>query len=411
MQFGLIGKTLKHSYSVEIHNMIADYDYRLLEISESELPDFFKKREFSGINVTIPYKEKIFPFLNELSETVRYTGAVNTVLNRNGRLIGDNTDFYGMLSLIKHSGITLKGKKVLILGTGGTSKTARAVAQHLDAAEIIFVSRTKKEDSITYCEAIRNYSDAQIIINTTPLGMFPNSDGLPIGVDIFTELDGVIDVIYNPIRTNLVLDAQEKGILAEGGLYMLVAQAVYASSLFLDAKPDESLIDLTYRKIKNEKGNIVLIGMPSSGKTTLGKMLSKALNKDFYDSDAEIVKKTGLSIPEIFQKYGEAEFRHVEKLVVSELSKKSGAVIATGGGAVLNSQNVRSLKQNGVFIFLNRPFELLTPTADRPLSKSRDALKKLFDERFPIYKNVADIEIQADKSPELILDEIKKELI
>ena len=411
MQFGLIGKTLKHSYSVEIHNMIADYDYELLEISESELPDFFKKREFSGINVTIPYKEKIFPFLNELSETVRYTGAVNTVLNRNGRLLGDNTDFYGMLSLIKHSGINLKGKKVLILGTGGTSKTARAVAQHLDAAEIIFVSRTKKEDSITYCEAIRNHSDAQIIINTTPSGMFPNSDGLPIGTDIFTELDGVIDVIYNPIRTNLVLDAQEKGILAEGGLYMLVAQAVYASSLFLDTEPNESLIDLTYRKIKNEKGNIVLIGMPSSGKTTIGKMLSKALNKDFYDSDAEIVKKTGHSIPEIFQKYGEAEFRHIEKVVAQELSKKSGAVIATGGGAVLNSQNVRSLKQNGVFIFLNRPFELLTPTADRPLSKSRDALKKLFDERFPIYKNIADIEIQADKSPELILDEVKKELI
>lgn len=411
MQFGLIGKTLKHSYSVEIHNQIADYNYELLELSETELSDFLKKRDFCGINVTIPYKEKVIPFLDEISDIAKNIGAVNTVINKNGKLIGDNTDFYGMLSLIKHIGITVKNKKVLILGTGGTSKTAFAVARHLGAGEIIFVSRTKKDGSLTFEEAEKNHCDAQIIINTTPAGMFPDLDGFPIEIDAFNELDGVIDAVYNPLRTNLVLDAQEKGILAEGGLYMLVAQAVYASSLFLDTKPKENLIDLAYKTIKKQKENIVLIGMPSAGKTTIGKLLGKALKKDFYDSDIEISKKIGISIPEFFQKCGEAKFREIERDVIRSLSEKSGSVIATGGGAVLDFKNVRSLKRNGVIIFLNRPFELLTPTSDRPLSSERDALKKLFNERFSIYKNAADIEILADKSPEFVLDTIQKELI
>ena len=411
MQFGLIGKTLGHSYSEEIHKRIADYKYELLELPESELSDFFKKRDFCGINVTIPYKQSVIPFLDDISEVARKIGAVNTVINKNGKLIGDNTDFYGMLSLIKHSGITLTNKKVLILGTGGTSKTAFAVCMHLGAKEAVFVSRRQQEGSITFEDAKKKHLDAQIIINTTPLGMFPETDGLPIQISDFNALSGVIDAVYNPLRTNLVLDAQEKGILAEGGLYMLSAQAVFASSLFLGKNPNESLIDSAYKSVKAEKENIILTGMPSAGKTTLGEMLGSDLKKDFFDSDIEITKKIGMSIPQFFEKYGEAKFREIEKEVISELSKKSGVVIATGGGAVLNSQNVRSLKRNGKIIFLNRPFNLLTPTQDRPLSTERDALKKLYNERFSIYKNSCDIEILADKTPEQVLYEIKKELI
>lgn len=411
MQFGLIGKRLSHSYSPEIHGKIADYNYELLEISEDKLCDFFKKRDFCGINVTIPYKEAVIPMLDELSDTAKKIGAVNTVVNRNGKLIGYNTDYYGMLALIRHLGISADGKKVLILGTGGTSKTAYAVFKSLNAREIIFVSRAKKIGSVTYSEACEFHSDAQIILNTTPAGMFPKSDETPINIDAFPNLEGVIDAIYNPLCTNLVLNAKKRNISAEGGLYMLSAQAVYASSLFLGIPADDKKIELAYKFVKSQKENIVLIGMPSCGKTTLGKLLADRLEKDFFDSDDEIVKKIGMPIPEFFEKYGEKEFRKIEKETISCLSDKSGCVIATGGGAVLDKQNVQSLKRNGKIVFLNRPKELLTPTSDRPLSNERDALYKLFDERFDIYKASADIEILADKSPEYVLNDILKELI
>lgn len=411
MQFGLIGKSLPHSYSAEIHSIIADYNYELSEIQEDKLREFMEKREFCGINVTIPYKEAVIPFLDEISGVAEKIGAVNTVLNKNGRLIGYNTDFYGMLSLIKRTGIAVEGKKVLILGTGGTSKTAYAVAESLDAKEIILVSRTEKENAVTYAEAYKLHSDAEVIINTTPSGMFPNYNGIPVNLDAFHSLKGVIDAVYNPLRTNLVLEAQEKGILAEGGLYMLSAQAVCAASLFSGKDINASLTELAYKKVKLQKENIVLIGMPSCGKTTMGKLIAKRLGKDFFDSDDEIIKIIGVSIPEFFQKYGETKFREIEREVIADLSQKSGAVIATGGGAVLDCRNVRNLKRNGELIFLNRPFELLTPTADRPLSSRHDTLKRLFDERFPLYRQSADIEILSDKSPDLILEAILKELI
>ena len=411
MNFGLIGKTLSHSYSAEIHKSIGDYDYELLEIPENELSAFFKKRDFRGINVTIPYKEAVMPFLDEISDTAKKIGAVNTVINSNGRLIGYNTDFYGMLSLIKHAGIDISGKKVLILGTGGTSKTAFAVAEHLGAREIIFVSRTKKANAVTFGEAYALHNDAQIILNTTPLGMFPNSDGTPINIDAFNSLEGVTDAVYNPLRTNLVLDAKEKGIKAEGGLYMLSAQAVYASSLFTGVAADGKLIESAYASVKKQKENIVLTGMPSSGKTTVGKILSKALKREFFDSDTEIENKTGISIPEFFKKYGEAKFREEEKAVIAGLSEKSGCVIATGGGAVLDTKNVRALKRNGKVIFLNRPLALLTPTSNRPLSSERASLEKLFGERYSIYKSAADIELIADRRLEDACEEILKELI
>ena len=411
MQFGLIGKHLSHSYSVEIHNIIADYDYELFELSEDELSDFFKKRDFRGINVTIPYKEAVIPYLDEISDTAKKIGAVNTVINRHGRLFGYNTDFYGMRALIKHTGLNLDGKKVLILGTGGTSKTAFAVAESLGAKDIIFVSRTKKTGAVTFSEVYDFHNDAQIIINTTPCGMFPNVDGTPIMIDSFSDLEGIIDAVYNPLRTNLVLDGKSRNILAEGGLYMLSAQAVYASKLFLDKVAEDDLIDFAFKSVKKQKENIVLIGMPSCGKTTIGKMLSDALGKDFFDSDFEITERIGITIPEFFKRYGEKKFREIEKEVIASLSKKSDSIISTGGGAILDPENVRALKRNGTLIFLNRPLELLTPTADRPLSSEHSALKRLFDERYPLYRAAADLEILADKSPESVLNSILKELI
>lgn len=410
MQFGLIGKSLSHSYSAEIHRRIADYDYELLEISENELAHFLKKRDFQGINVTIPYKEAVIPFLDGISKTAEKIGAVNTIVNKNGRLFGYNTDFAGMRALFEHTNISASGKKAAILGTGGTSKTAFAVLKSLGAGEIIFVSRTAKPNSVTYEELYEKHSNVQIIVNTTPSGMFPNADTAPISIDGFSRLEGVVDAVYNPLRTNLVLNARERNIPASGGLYMLAAQAVYACELFTDTKQDKSKIKEAYEYVKRQKENIVLIGMPSSGKTTVGKLLSNAICRDFFDSDEEILKIIKMPIREFFEKYGEEKFRSIEKEVISSLSQKSAIVIATGGGAVLDSKNVTALKRNGKMIFLNRSPENLTPTKDRPLSSERASLIKMFSARYPIYKSVADTVISADGTPQSVLDTILKEL-
>ena len=411
MQFGLIGEHLSHSYSAEIHKLIGNYSYEILEIPENKLADFMKKRDFQGINVTIPYKEAVIPFLDKISDTAKKIGAVNTVINENGRLIGHNTDFLGMKSLILHSGIDLKNKKVAILGTGGTSKTAFAVSESLGASEIILVSRSEKPQAVTFEDFYKNNTDTQIIINTTPVGMFPNSDKTPVSLDAFANLGGVIDAIYNPLRTNLVLDAKDRNILSTGGLYMLSAQAVYAASYFMEKEPKEELITSAYSAVKKQKENIVLIGMPSSGKSTVGRLLARELKKDFFDSDAEILERIKMPIRDFFAKFGEAEFRKIEKGVIGELSQKSGAVIATGGGVILDSDNIRALKRNGTLIFLNRALGNLLPTSDRPLSSDFAALEKIFNKRYPIYKCAADIEITADCDIETVTQNILKELV
>lgn len=411
MQYGLIGKSLPHSYSAEIHKVIADYDYKLLEIPENELCEFLKKRDFLGINVTIPYKETVIPYLDEISENAKKIGAVNTVINKNGKLFGYNTDFDGLKALILKNGIKIPEKKVAILGTGGTSKTAYCVSKELGAREIIFVSRSLKPNAVTFSELYEKHTDIEIIINTTPSGMFPNVEKTPVYLDKFHSLQGVIDVVYNPIRTNLVLDAQKRGIPSEGGLYMLSAQAVYACSHFTGKNIDESAIDTAFNAVKSQKENIVLTGMPSCGKSTIGKLLSGTLKKDFFDSDEEIIKKIKMPISDFFKRYGEAEFRKIEKDVISSLSQKSGAVIATGGGAVLDSANVQALKRNGKIIFLNRAIENLIATEDRPLSSNFEALNDMFSKRYPIYKKSADIEILADAAPNDVAAAILKELI
>ncbi len=395
MKYGCIGEHLRHSFSKEIHNSLADYEYELKEIPQNKLCEFMTKRDFEAINVTIPYKEAVIPYLYYIDENAKEIGAVNTIVNKDGKLYGYNTDFYGMSMLIAHAGLDLHGKKVAILGTGGTSKTAKAVAKSLLAKEVITVSRNKKDETVTYEELYEKHSDADIIINTTPLGMFPDSFAKPVDIAKFTKLSGVIDAVYNPLKTGLICDAKKKGIIAEGGLYMLVAQAVRASEIFLDKTYDGKVPGLVFDKIKKSKENIVLIGMPSSGKSTVGKEIAKRLGRTFIDTDMLIEEKMGISISEIFGEMGEEKFRSIESEVIKEISEYTGVVIATGGGAILKEENISALSQNGRIYFLDRPLKLLLPTSDRPLTSTKEALLKKYNERYSIYERSADVKIDA----------------
>lgn len=410
MKYGLIGERLGHSYSCEIHGAIADYQYELKELRPDELDGFMRQRSFNAINVTIPYKQSVIPYLDEISDRARLIGAVNTVVNRNGRLYGDNTDFAGMAALAQRMGIDFKGRKVLILGTGGTSKTAHAVAQSHGAAQVLHVSRRGGEGLISYEEAVQKHSDAQVIINTTPVGMYPDTGKTPIDISAFPALEGVLDAIYHPLRTNLVLDAQSRDIPASGGLYMLSAQAVYASAVFLDKELEPELIEKAYKLVKADKQNIVLVGMPSSGKTTVGKIIAQKTGKTFEDTDETIVSIIGMPIAQFFAEQGEAAFRELESRVIAEAAEKGGRVIATGGGAVLRPENVRAMRRDGTVVFIDRALEKLITTDDRPLSSNRAALEKLFETRYDIYKNSADLHADGNGTPEEVAEAILKEL-
>lgn len=410
MKYGLLGEKLGHSFSKEIHARLADYEYELRELNAEELDALFRKKDFEAVNVTIPYKQTVIPYLDEISERAKTIGAVNAVVNRSGKLFGDNTDFAGMRALALHAGADMKNKKVLVLGTGGTSKTARAVAKDLGAREVLRVSRTKKEDAVTYEEAAEKHSDAQIIINTTPVGMFPKTNASPIALSAFTKLEAVLDAIFNPLRTELVLTAQERGITASGGLYMLVAQAVYASALFLNKEADEKKTDEVYKEILNEKRNIFLIGMPSSGKSSVGKKLAEMAGKEFEDTDEMLVKRFGEPIADYIRKNGEKAFRDAESEVIAEAAKERGKMIATGGGAILRKENVREMKRNGVTVFLDRDLSLLTATSDRPLSSTKEALERLYNERFPIYEKAADVTVKSNDEIGAVAQAVRKEL-
>ena len=303
-KYGCIGKKLTHSFSKEIHARLADYKYELIELNEDEIEAFFSKKEFSAINVTIPYKQTVIPYLYSMSDVAKRIGAVNTIVNKDGRLYGYNTDYYGMKALIDKIGIELKNKKVLILGTGGTSKTASVLAEDMGASEILIVSRTASELYITYDDAVNNHSDAEVIINTTPSGMYPDCDSEPIDISVFKNLKGVVDAIYNPLCTNLVLYAKAKGIKAEGGLYMLVMQAVTAVEKFLDISIDRQTADKVYASMLASKENIVLTGMPGSGKSTVGKLIHID-GFEFFDTDEEIEKRCGCSIKQLINEKGE----------------------------------------------------------------------------------------------------------
>ena len=408
MKYGLIGERLSHSFSKDIHGKLADYNYELCEIQRDELDTFMKKRDFLGINVTIPYKSAVIPYLDYIDGSAKEIGAVNTVVKRGDKLYGYNTDYYGMLALCSHAGVSLADKRVAILGTGGTSRTALCAARNSGAKSIIRVSRTAKDGAVSYEDFYKNHRDTEVIINTTPVGMSPNIFDTPVSLSGFDCLSGVIDAIYNPLRTPLIMSAKGLGISASGGLYMVVAQAVRASEIFLDTKYPDGIIEEIYRSMLKEKESIVLTGMPGAGKSTVGRLLSERLGRKFVDTDALIEEHAGKSITEIFENHGEEYFRDLESSVIAEVSGMCGAVISVGGGAVLRGKNLSALKENGRLYFIDRPLSALIPTDDRPLAKSREAIEKRYKERYGIYIGTADCKIDADCDADGVRERIER---
>ncbi len=410
MEYGCIGARLRHSFSVEIHNRISDYKYELKEVSENDLESFFGKRDFKAINVTIPYKTEIIKYLDFISDISKKCGAVNTVVNNKGVLYGYNTDYFGLKALIEKNGVDLKNKKVAILGSGGTSKTAYVLCFESGASEIFTVSRTPENSQISYNDLYTKHSDIDVIINTTPCGMYPDIYKSAVNLDVFNRLSAVIDAVYNPLRSKLVIDAEKKGITAEGGLYMLVSQAVFSYEKFFGKSAEKNLINNIYNDLLNEKENIVFIGMPGCGKSTVGEKLSVILNKNFFDTDTIIENETGLSVSEIFKNCGEDFFRKKENEIVFKLSSQTGSVISTGGGVVLNEKNIEVLKENGIIIYLDRNISDITPTLTRPLSFDSSSLNVIYESRKDLYKKYADIKVSDFSSVEATVNEVKRKL-
>ena len=393
MRYGLIGEKLPHSYSKTIHTLLGRYEYELCPMSEEEMRAFMTAADFDGINVTIPYKEKVIPYLYHIDEGARRIGAVNTVVNRGGKLYGYNTDCFGAEDTLRRAGFDPDGKKVAVLGTGGTSKTAAYVCRKLGAG-VVCVSRTPDAGSIGYGELEAYGPD--FIVNATPVGMYPKTGRSPVPPEALYGVSGVFDVIYNPLRTSLMLDAQERGIPAAGGLYMLVSQAMRAAELFTGEPVSDKETEAVYKTLLSRTENIVLTGMPGSGKTSVGKALAEKTGRAFYDTDALIAEKAG-PVPDYIRAHGEAAFRDLESAVIAELVFDTrGAVIATGGGAVLRAENVRRLKENGRIFYLLRDIEKIVPDETRPLSSDREALRRRFEERKEIYESTADTAIDCN---------------
>ena len=396
MDYGLIGEKLGHSYSKLIHEKFGFYTYELKEIPRDELDAFMRAKDFKGINVTIPYKQDVIKYLDYVDDKARTIGAVNTVVNKDGKLYGYNTDYFGLKTLLDCNEFDLKNKKVLILGTGGTSKTAYAVCEDSGASFLCKVSRSAKDGALSYEDVYEKHSDASYIVNTTPAGMYPNLDGMPVDLRRFTNLEGVADVIYNPLRTRLIEEAEELEIKNCSGLRMLVYQAVAACEFFIGKKPYDNVSESIITELVNENENIVLTGMPGSGKSTIGKELSASLKKEFIDTDALIVEREKREISDIFATDGETYFRNVEKEVIKEVSLRKNVIISTGGGCILNPENIKNLKANGRIFFLDRKPEDLVPTDDRPLANEKSKIMKLYEDRLPIYQRTADYIIKGE---------------
>ena len=399
MKYGLIGKTLVHSYSKEIHESLGKYEYNLYSLTPEEMPDFVKAHAFGGLNVTIPYKKDVIPLCDEVSELASCIGAVNTLYKKNGRLTGHNTDYEGFLYNAQRSGISFDGRTVLILGTGGTSLMARKAASDQGASKIYIASRSAKTSDpgstliaqLTYDELPRIADTVEIIVNTTPVGTFPNNMQSIITLSDYPKCEAVIDVIYNPFRTKLLLGAEKLGLKTANGLPMLVAQATAAAGYFLGTPgaftgENERIITAMQKQMRN----IVLIGMPGCGKSTIGEHISSLTGKELVDMDEEIIRRAGMTIPEIFDRYGEKHFRDIESEVASDLGRQRGLVIATGGGAVLRPENVAALRQNAYVIHISRPVSSL-PTDGRPLSKDLTTLMDMEKARMPLYEAASDM--------------------
>lgn len=390
MRCGLLGKKLGHSYSPQIHGYLADYSYELFERDPDQLEHFLKNENFTGLNVTIPYKKAVISYCHELSPRAEVLGAVNTVVRQpDGTLIGHNTDYFGFQSMVSKSGLDVSCKKVLVLGSGGASATAIAVLKEL-GAQVIVISRTG-EDNYTN---LAKHHDAAVIVNTTPVGMYPNAQESPVCLDSFPQLEGVLDVVYNPSNTALLQQAEKRALITQNGLWMLVAQAKESAEWFTGRSISDDVIPAIHKTLQQQMKNLILIGMPGSGKSTIGTLLAKRLNRVYIDADTEIVKRAGCSIPEIFSAFGEEGFRKIETQVLCELGKSSGLVIATGGGCVTREENYPLLHCNGTIIQLCRDIHQL-PTEGRPLSQA-GRLEDMYHIRKPMYEAFADYSVNND---------------
>ncbi len=383
MNCGLLGRKLGHSYSPAIHAQLGSYSYSLFEVEPEELADFLKNGDFTGLNVTMPYKKAVIPYLDAISETAQRLGAVNTIVKQNGRLVGHNTDYFGFTYLLRQSGLAVSGKKALVLGSGGASQVACAVLREM-GARVIVISRSGEN----HYQNLQLHNDAELLVNTTPAGMYPHNGDTLLDLAQFPHLSGVVDVIYNPRRTALLMQAEALGIPGFGGLPMLVAQAWEASQWFTGTSLPEDSIKTVAAALNNATENIIFIGMPGCGKSAVGALVAQKLGKPFLDADKVLEKKAGMSIPEIFERFGEAYFRNLETQTLEELGKQSGLVIACGGGAVTRTENYPLLHQNGRILWLQRPVGLL-PTDGRPLSRNTD-LQQLYEARHPMYAAFAD---------------------
>ena len=403
MKFGLLGRKLGHSYSPKIFDLMGGYEYLLHEREPEGIEDLLRNEPFDGLNVTIPYKKDVVPYLDEVDELALRLGSVNTIVKRNGHLAGHNSDYFGFLSMVRRSGLEPAGKKVLVLGSGGASVTVRAVLEDL-RAHVVIISRSGENNY----QNLHLHQDARIIVNTTPVGMYPNTGEAPLDVRQFPELEGVLDLIYNPARTKLLLDCEHVGIPGWNGLWMLVAQAKKSAEWFMDKHLNDALIHDIHQALRDKMENIVLVGMPGCGKSTVGKALAKRTGKAFVDADTEIVRLAGKPIPEIFAQDGEEVFRSWETKVLAELGKKSGLVIATGGGCVTRLCNYPLLHQNSRIIWLRRDLALL-PTDGRPLSQ-RSSARELYEARKFCYKAFSDAAVENSGTIDECIDKIMEML-
>ena len=405
MRCGLLGEKLGHSYSPAIHAQLADYAYGLYEVAPEDLPAFLTGGDFDALNVTIPYKKAVIPYCAELSPIARKLGSVNVLVRRpDGTLYGDNADAFGFEYLVRHSGIDVAGQKALVLGNGGASATIQAVLEQL-GAHVTVISRHGPDNY----ENLDRHADAHVIVNTTPVGMYPNTGKAAVDLRQFPQCAGVLDIVYNPARTALLLQAESLGIPCAGGLYMLVAQAKRSCEVFTDTVIDDAEILRIHRLLRQEMENIVLIGMPGSGKSTIAALLAERLHRPVLDSDAQIVETAGVSIPDIFARYGEARFRELETEVLADCGKRSGIILSTGGGCVTRPENYPLLHQNGTIFCLTRPISLL-PTEGRPISQSTD-LARLYEQRKPLYEQFADVIISNDGPLADTLNTIKEAIL
>ncbi len=389
LEYGLIGEKLGHSFSPDIHRKLAGYDYRLVELKPEELGPFLERGAFFGLNVTIPYKKAVIPYCSNLTDQARRIGSVNTILRRkDGTLLGHNTDYDGFCYLLREAGAQVAGRKALILGTGGVSLTVRTALEDLGAGEIVFISRSGPDNY----ENLDRHADAQILVNATPVGMYPKTDACPVELSRFPQLEGAFDLIYNPSRTRFFQQAEKLGVARVNGLGMLVAQAKAAAERFLDISlPDERVKEIA-REIEGRTRNLLLIGMPGCGKTTVGQALAQRLGRPLVDTDDLVEKTAGCSIPEIFSRDGEEVFRRLEHEAICQVCRESGQVIAVGGGAVTREENLGPMRENSTVIFLRRPVDQL-PVEGRPISQANN-LEELYRRRLPLYQKTADLSVE-----------------